>query len=70
MDVKAELRAIARQLDELLARRDQLILTGLTEGERPTDLGRAAGLSRARIYQIKGGQSLQASGTTASSRGR
>lgn len=60
MDVKEELRHIAQEIADLQARlderathRDDLILKGLSGGERPTDLGRAAGLSRERIYQIK-----------------
>lgn len=60
MDVKTELRALAQRrtelaadLDTVVGRIDELILSGLAAGERPTDLGRAAGLSRTRIYQIK-----------------
>lgn len=53
MPSKEDLRQVVDQLAELSARRDDLIRTLLAAGERPTDLARAARLSRVRIYQIK-----------------
>jgi len=53
MPSKDDLRQVVDQLAELTARRDDLIRELLAAGERPTDLARAAGLSRERIYQIK-----------------
>lgn len=53
-----ELREIAHQLDKehlaaLRARRDALILEAVSAGERPTDIARAAGVSREWIYRLK-----------------
>lgn len=46
---EADLRALAEK-------RDAAIREALTAGARPVDVVRATGLSRERIYQIKGGR--------------
>jgi hypothetical protein len=53
MATREDLQRVIQQITELHARRDDLIRALLAAGERPTDLARAAGLSRERIYQIK-----------------
>ena len=48
-----DLREIVGKISDMITARDDLIRARLAAGASPTELAKEAGLSRARIYQIK-----------------
>lgn len=51
--LRTRIEAVDRERDALMRERDRLILKAIDEGYAVVDIVEAAGVTRARVYQIK-----------------